>query len=83
MWKYTVKVTGMMCGMCEAHVNESIRKNFSVKKVHSSHTKSQTIIETENELTEDLLRKSITDLGYTVEDIQKEEFRKKKWFGRG
>lgn len=40
MWKYTIPVEGMMCGMCESHVNESIRKNFSIKKVTSSHTKA-------------------------------------------
>ena len=26
MWKYTVEVNGMMCGMCEAHVNDAVRK---------------------------------------------------------
>ena len=36
MTKYTVEVDGMMCGMCEAHVNEAVRKAFAVKKVSSS-----------------------------------------------
>ncbi len=31
--KITVKVDGMMCGMCESHVNDAVRKAFSVKKV--------------------------------------------------
>lgn len=82
MWKYTVNVDGMMCGMCESHVNDAIRKNFSVKKVTSSHSKAQTVIETENELDETLLRKVITELGYTAGNIQKEPYHKKKWFGR-
>lgn len=25
MWKHTVEVNGMMCGMCEAHVNDAVR----------------------------------------------------------
>ena len=25
MWKYTLRVEGMMCGMCEAHVNDAVR----------------------------------------------------------
>ena len=30
-----VKVDGMMCGMCESHVNEAVRKAFpEVKKGH-------------------------------------------------
>ena len=36
MWKYTVQVNGMMCGMCESHVNDAVRKAFPVKKVSSA-----------------------------------------------
>ena len=28
MWKYTAQVDGMMCGMCESHVNDAVRKHF-------------------------------------------------------
>ncbi|UQT47967.1 hypothetical protein M5E87_24950 [Flavonifractor plautii] len=37
MTKYTLVVDGMMCGMCESHVNDAVRKAFPVKKVTSSH----------------------------------------------
>ena len=33
MIKTTVGIDGMMCGMCESHVNDAIRKSFDVKKV--------------------------------------------------
>lgn len=36
MIKTVLKVNGMMCGMCEAHMNDLVRKNFKVKKVTSS-----------------------------------------------
>ena len=36
MIKTTLKIDGMMCGMCESHMNDLIRKNFQVKKVTSS-----------------------------------------------
>ena len=39
MTQYTVKVDGMQCGMCEAHVNDAVRKALPVKKVTSSHGK--------------------------------------------
>ena len=61
MIKTTVEVDGMMCGMCESHVNDAIRKAFKVKKVNSSHTKSRTVIESEEALNEDALRKAITE----------------------
>ena len=39
MYKTTIKIDGMACGMCEAHVNEAIRKVCAAKKVTSSHKK--------------------------------------------
>ena len=33
MIKTTVKVDGMMCGMCESHVNDAVRKVFQVDKL--------------------------------------------------
>ena len=41
MIKTTVKVDGMMCGMCESHVNDAVRKVFQVDKVTSSHSKGK------------------------------------------
>ena len=81
MWKYTVEVKGMMCGMCEAHTNDAIRRAFTVKKVTSSHSKNQTIIQTEEELDEATLQKVITDLGYDMGSVQKEPYQKKGLFG--
>ena len=39
MIQTTVKVSGMVCSMCEAHINDAIRAAFSVEKVSSSHSK--------------------------------------------
>ena len=39
MIKTTIGIAGMMCGMCESHINDVIRREFKVKKVSSSHTK--------------------------------------------
>lgn len=80
MWKYTISISGMMCGMCEAHTNDAIRKAFPVKKVSSSHVKGQTVILTEQELDPEILKKTISALGYTMGDVQKEEYQKKRLF---
>ena len=80
MWKYTVQVDGMMCGMCEAHVNDAVRKAVPVKKVTSSHGKGETVILSENELDEEVIRKAISDTGYEVKGISKEP-KKKGLFG--
>lgn len=47
MNKVTVKIEGMMCGMCEAHICDEIRRNFGVKKVSASHKKGEATILTE------------------------------------
>lgn len=44
MIQTTVKISGMACSMCEAHINDTIRRAFSVEKVSSSHTKGETVI---------------------------------------
>lgn len=83
MLKVTVQVDGMMCGMCEAHVNDAVRKAFSVKKVTSSHSKGQTVILTENDIDEAALRASINAAGYKVTVVSKEPYEKKGLFGFG
>ncbi len=82
MWKYTVRVDGMMCGMCEAHVNDAIRKNFAVKKVSSSHSKGETVVVSEGEMNEEALREAIEATGYDVKGIERAPYEKKGLFGR-
>ncbi len=79
MWKYTVQVTGMQCSMCEAHVNESLRKAFPVEKVTSSHKKKETVLIAKEKLDEALLKSVITGLGYDVGTICEEPYEKKKF----
>ncbi len=79
MIETTVKIDGMMCGMCESHINDVIRANFQVKKVSSSHSKGQTVIESEAPLDEATLRKVIADTGYTFVSVSSKEIPKSKW----
>lgn len=77
MFKTVVEVDGMMCGMCESHVNDAVRKAFTVKKVNSSHTKGRTEILSEKELPEEKLRAAIAETGYEVGKITSEPYEKK------
>ena len=72
MIKITVAVDGMQCGMCEAHINDAIRKSFSVKKVKSSKRKKQTVILTENDIPDAAIIEAIADTGYTPGEISRE-----------
>lgn len=74
MKKITLKIDGMACSMCEAHINDCIRQNFSVKKVTSSHSKGETVIIVDTEPDKEKLQKAITDTGYTLKDIKSEDY---------
>ena len=82
MIRTVVDVDGMMCGHCEAHVNDAVRNNFKVKKVTSSHGKGRTVIESDAVLDEAKLREVISAAGYDVGDIASETAEKKGLFGR-
>lgn len=69
MTEIVVEIDGMMCGMCESHINDVVRKNFSVKKVSSSHSKGRCVILSEQPLDEDALRAAINATGYEVKGV--------------
>lgn len=81
MIKTTVKIDGMMCGMCESHMNDKIRNSFKVKSVKSSHTKGESVILSETKLNEADLRAAIEETGYKVLSVTSEEYQKKGLFG--
>lgn len=83
MVQYIVAVDGMSCSMCEAHINEAVRRALPVKKVTSSHSKGQTVVLSETELDEDALWKAISDTGYQVLSIQSHPYQKKGLFSIG
>ncbi len=68
----TAKIDGMMCSMCESHVNDIVRKTTKVKKVKSSHKKNLTIITMESRKDLDLIVSAIKSLGYecNIKDIE-------------
>ncbi len=80
MKRYVVKIDGMMCGMCEAHVSDVIRKNFNVKKVKASHMKKEAEIIAENEIDREQLAAVVASQGYKVKEITEEEYVKKGLF---
>ena len=81
MEKITVGVDGMMCGHCEAHVNDAVRNALKVKKVTSSHSKKETVIIAEEGLTDEQIKSTIDATGYTVTGINSEPYVKKGLFG--
>ncbi len=83
MVKTTLKIDGMMCGMCEAHMNDAIRAAFKVKKVTSSHANGETVVISEEPLDEEKLRETVKATGYTLCNIASEPYEKKGLFSFG
>lgn len=80
MIKTTLKIEGMMCGMCESHINEAIRNALHVKKVTSSHTKGETTIISEEPIDEEQITQIIDSTGYTLQGISSEPYTKSGFF---
>ena len=81
MIKMILDIEGMSCGMCESHINDTIRRQFAVKKVCSSNTKGKTEIIAEKPLDAEKLRKAVRETGYEVLNIKTEAYVKKGLFG--
>ena len=77
MIKTTLLIEGMKCPMCEAHINDVIRRNFDIKKVSSSHSKGKTVMISEYYPDFALLKKYIERSGYTLVSIKSETYEKK------
>ena len=71
MIETVVKVDGMMCGMCESHVNDAVRKAFPEAK---------TVIHSEQALDEAKLRDVINATGYEVKGVSSAPYEKKGFF---
>ena len=81
MTETILKVDGMACGMCENHINDTVRNKFSVQKVTSSHTRGETVILSEQPVDEAALRAAIKDTGYEVKEVSSAPYEKKGLFG--
>ena len=78
-----MKIDGMMCGMCEAHICDTIRKAVpSAKRVTASRSKKQASFLTDAAVDTDLLKKAVDETGYACLSIESAPYEKKGWFGR-
>ncbi|MBQ9673377.1 MAG: heavy-metal-associated domain-containing protein [Ruminococcus sp.] len=77
-----VKIDGMMCGMCESHMNDAIRNNFNIKKVNSSHAKGETVIISDEALDEEKLKSEVEKTGYKFISATSAPYEKKGFFSK-
>lgn len=65
MYRNVVKIEGMMCGMCEAHITDEIRKAFpDAKKVKASRRKKEASFITDSPADQGKISDVIEKTGY-------------------
>ncbi len=69
MVKTVLKIDGMACGMCEAHVNETVRSFCRVKKVTSSYKTGECTVLSEEPLDTEGLKSAVSDTGYRITGV--------------
>ena len=83
MIKNTVKIEGMMCGMCEAHIADTIRKTFpKAKKVSVSHTAGQAVFLSDENIPAHELARAIKKTGYTFVSLEAKPYEKRGLFSK-
>ena len=70
MNKYSLNVEGMMCGMCDAHVADAVRKVVPTAKKVKANRKKNIVTFKAEEVDNELLIKTINETGYTASDLE-------------
>ena len=59
-------VNGMMCGGCENRVKNAIKNIEGVENVTADHNTGKVIVISENEVSEEIIKEALEDIGYEV-----------------
>ena len=64
--KKTMKIEGMMCMHCEAHVKKALEALAEVDAAVVSHTEGTAVLTLNADISDDVLKKTVEDQGYKV-----------------
>lgn len=59
-------VNGMMCGGCENRVKNAIKNIEGVENVTADHNMGKVIVISNNEVSEEIIKETLEDIGYEV-----------------
>jgi copper chaperone CopZ len=83
MTRTTLKIEGMMCGMCEVHICETIRKAIpTAKKVSASRGKKEASFVSEEAVDANALKDAINATGYSCLSVESSPFERHCLFGK-
>lgn len=62
----TIKVAGMMCGHCEAHVKEALEKIKGIEEATADHETGKVVLKLSKEVDDKKISDAVKKAGYTV-----------------
>lgn len=65
----TLKIEGMMCGHCEAHVKKALEALEGVTQANVSHETGTAVVAMSADISGEILRQTVADQGYKVLEI--------------
>lgn len=68
--KKTVKIEGMMCGHCEAHVKSALESVAGITEAVVSHKTGTAVITLNSNVSDDIIKNKVESQGYTVVGIK-------------
>ena len=70
MKKLKITISGMHCASCAGNVERSLKKVQGVKNVSASLMTNKSIVETEDSVFEEELKKAVARTGYKAVEVQ-------------
>ena len=68
--KKVLKIKGMMCAHCEAHVKKALEALDGVKSAAPDHKKGVALVELTENVPDEVLAKAVADAGYEVTGVR-------------
>ena len=70
MKKFKIAISGMHCAACAGNVERSLRKVQGVKNVSVSLMTNKSIVEVEDNVSEEALKQAVARTGYKAVEVQ-------------
>lgn len=64
-----IRVNGMMCAHCEAHVKKALEAIDGIESATASHEENMVTITSSKDVSEDLIKEAVAEAGYEYAGI--------------
>ncbi len=72
MKKYKITISGMHCASCASNIEKSLKKVLGIKNANVSLMLKKAMVECEDSVTDEELKKAVVRAGYKAVGMEKE-----------